>query len=46
MENIRKKIRKLRREVKERIDKDNRLKDKMTQDCCLLLLPSKRLESY
>jgi len=40
------KIRKLGREIEERIDEDNRLEDKTTQDHYLLLLPSKRLKSH
>jgi len=39
-------IRKLEREVEERIDEDNALESKITQDHCLLLLPSKRLKNY
>jgi len=38
-------IRKLGREIEERVDKDNMLESKMTQDCHLLLWPSKRLEN-
>ena len=38
-------IRKLEREVEERIDKDNALKSKTTRDRHLLLLPNKRLEN-
>jgi len=34
------------RKVEERIDKDYRLEDKTIQDCCFLLLSSKRLNSH
>ena len=35
------------REMKEEVfDKDNMLESKTTQDCCLSLQPSKRLESH
>jgi len=43
---VREKIRKLGREIEERIDEDNKLEDKITRDHHLLLLPSKRLESH
>jgi len=36
----------LEREVEKRIDEDNALESKMTQDHRLLLLPSKRLENH
>ena len=36
----------MRRDAEERLDEDNTLKGKMTQDCCLLLQPSKRLETH
>jgi len=39
-------IRKLERVVEGRIDEDNVLESKTTQDCCLLLLPNKRLEDH
>ena len=38
-------IRKLEREIEGRIDKDNMLESKTTQDCHLLLLPNKRLKN-
>jgi len=35
------------REIEEEVfDKDNVLESKTTQDCCLSLWPSKRLESH
>jgi len=36
---------KLRKEATGRLDKDNMLKDKMTQNCHLYLQPSKRLKT-
>jgi len=39
-------IRKLGKKIKERFEKDNMLEDKITQDCCLLLQPSKRLKDH
>jgi len=36
---------KLRRAAAERLDEDNALEGKMTQDCHLCLQPSKRLET-
>jgi len=43
---IMKRLEKLRREVKERFDKDNMLESKMTWDHCLSLWPIKRLKSH
>jgi len=38
-------IEKLRREMAERLDKDNMLKGKTTRNHCLYLQPSKRLKT-
>jgi len=40
------KVRKSGREVEGRFNEDNALEDKMTQNYCLSLQPSKRLESH
>ena len=40
------KIEKLRKEVEERINKNDMLKSKMTWDCYLSLQPIKRFESH
>ena len=46
IEEVVNRIRKLEKEVKRRVDKDNMLESKTTQDYCLLLRPSKRLKNY
>jgi len=42
---VERKTEKQRREVAGRLDKDNALKNKTTQDCCLCLQPGKRLKT-
>jgi len=46
IEVVERRTEKLRREAAGRLDKDNVLKSKMTQDCCFCLQPSKRLETH
>ena len=46
IEEIERGIEKMRRDAEERLDEDNTLKGKITQDCYLLLQPSKRLETH
>ena len=46
IEEIEKGKEKLRREAAKRLDEDNALKGNMTQDRCLYLQPSKRLETH
>jgi len=45
IEEVKRKTEKLRREAAGRLDKDNALESKTTQDCRLCLQPSKRLET-
>jgi len=46
MEEIEREIEKVRRDAKERLDEDNVLESKTTQDCHLCLQPNKRLETH
>jgi len=46
IENVGKRIRKLREEIEERSDEDNVFESKMTWDCCLPLQPSERLKTH
>jgi len=46
IEEVERRIEKLRREVVGRLDENNILESKTTQDCCLRLQPGKRLETW
>jgi len=46
VEELERRAEKLRREAIERLDEDNALESKMTQDCHLCLQPGKRLETW